>query len=292
MFEFYKLKRNKILAVMLGGILYSSLILAADYSKEVRTAYSDNIKEMCHASVEYDLDMSFEDIKVNDSDYRSEGTENIGSKNGAKVLYNKTMECLFESAFVKATNDINKDFNKIFKNIKFKSPDSIVYKPKDLKMKNINCGEDEIAKIFETQVNNGYKTLCKIDGRKSSVEEVYSACRVAEVAFNEFCAYQEYLLWKQSDESMRIESEKISSKEKFFSKWNNKNIKYNKELNLSYEILLETLEQFHTYVQNYRISLWEKVIDNALIVTRRKLSLIREAIFTWPIKFHNAAIQQ
>ncbi len=280
MLKFYGVNQNKKLAIMLMLFLFfPKSISALDYTNELRTAYSDNIKEICHASVEYDLDMQF---------------ENYEGEDGAKTKYNKTMECLFESSFVRATNDMNKDFNeKFFQNKQgmFDFVGDETYKTEDLD-KPSDCSEKEIDDIFEAQVENGYKTLCKVDGRKSTVEEVYSSCRVAEVAFNEFCAYQEYLLWKQTDETIRKESDTSSRTAFFQTDWNQRVYEYNKEIDISYTVLLETLEQFHTYAQNYRMHLWEKVIDNALIVTRTKIGLIKDAIDKWPVKFHNAAIQQ
>ncbi len=259
-------------------LIFNQIVFALDYSEDVRNTYTENIKQMCHASVEYNLDLPFD--STDNEDY-----------NTAKFKYNETMECLFESAFTEATNRMNKDFNdKFFKQIfDFKNSDK-VYQTKDLD-KPTNCKEKGIDDLFEAQVENGYKTLCKIDGRKSTVEEIYSSCRVAEVAFNEFCAYQEYLLWKQTDETIRKES-KVISKESHFLNVFNKKVEYDNEIDLSYRILFQTLEQFHTYVQNYRLHLWEKVIEDALIVTKRKFGLIKEAIYKWPIKFHNSAIQQ
>lgn len=241
----------------------------------VRHMYLPTVNAMCHSSTEYTLDMPFEVLK---------GTE------GVKDKYNKKMECLFESAFVKATNDMNTDFRNDFFSKIFDPKDP--YEPEDRSMKTSDCDGMKIDEIFQKQRKNGYETLCKIDGRTSTVETLYSSCRVAEVAWNEFCAYQEYLIWKQRDGTVYSEFMQrgnVTGQEAFTNYLALEQEKQEKEIADSYRVLWETLEQYHSFMQNYRIDLWENVIIEALKVTQEKYILIRTAIETWSRKFHNAS---
>lgn len=251
--------------------------------QSVRDMYLPTINAMCHSSTEYTLDMPFEELE---------------EEEGVKDLYDKKMVCLFESSFVKATNDMNTEFKNDFFGKIFDPQNP--YVPVDRKMKTTDCGEMELNKIFQKQRQNGYETLCKIDGRTSTIETPYSSCRVAEVAWNEFCAYQEYLVWKKQDETLFLEfrkrgeasdsNEYIPSGEYFNSTYlPDERVKYSREIENSYRILSESLEQYHTFEPNYRIYLWENVIIESLKVTREKYTLIRKALETWSKKFHNAS---
>lgn len=240
---------------------------STDILPEVREKFSQIIPEICHNSVNYSLDMKIED---------------------AQKIYHATQNCLFDQSVVKATNELNKEFKPIFKQFKVEfSPKSIAIKAKD-------C---TAGKIFSVQQNkpsgNGYKSICQGLIPGSNIDKSFSTCKVSEAAWNEFCGYQEYLSWKRLDSSLEkefFEEQESLSTGIVWSKYKSKEqAKIKKELQDIKKTLEESLRQYQYFEQGYRTHLWMKLIYEVLdITTRKKMELLRTAIYTFPAKFHNA----
>ncbi len=248
--------------------------------KEDRAQYSDIVREMCHSAADYNLDDPW---------------LALGAQKGVKAQYDERMACFFESAFVTATNEMNKSFSEQFFNkIFMPAIPYTVYKPKDLTLP-ASCENSSftLQATITAQQNNGYKTLCVVDGRDSTVERPYSSCHVAEAAWNEFCSYQEYLFWKQQDGTLLQEFRARGGRivVDWTEYWRNTIRDHSEERDQAERLLTDTLETYLTYERDYRLNLWQKVIEQGLIVTRAKLQLIRTAVEKWPAKFHNATIE-
>ncbi len=261
--------KNKKLWLLTLLILPTSVWgVSIDIDEDIREKYPLVSREMCHSSIEYKLKIPFDE---------------------AQKKYNNKMSCIFESAFVTATNQLNAEFRKKFFSKIF---DPSIY-DLNLPQRNITekgCQSDDLAQTFRSQKENGYKTLCEVDGRSSVAETPYSACRVSEVVWNELCAYQEYLRWKATDRSIVNEfSEKLENDKHHWNQYQNiERTKYGTEVRISTRILEETLTQYQIFIQEYRLHLWQKVIAEALKVTRIQLKLAAQAISKWPIKFPRA----
>lgn len=265
-FYFFKNTKLKILLVLFLFFVFESVHAenAAGILSDVRERFPIVIEEMCHSSVIYSLDMPLET---------------------AKKLYHETQNCLFDQSVVSSVNSMNKDFKSLFK--KFKSDFS---EPK-LSIKAKNCKKGRIFSMQEmTPIDHGYISRC-MEG--NSVKTIYSACHVSETAWNEFCAYQEYLSWKKIDDSLQTEFNSQKENLSTASDWRSYREKMEKnlelELNNSKKTLEESLRQYQHFEQNYRSHLWLEVIKAALKITRKKTKDIKTAIEKWPSKFHDRA---
>lgn len=256
------------ISILIILIPAGALAVGIDVDEDIRSNYSLISEEMCHSALQYKLSDSFAD---------------------SQKKYNDKMSCVFESAFVTATNQLNKEFKDKFFN-KIFDP-HVDVKLRNREILGTECRDDDLAKTFQAQKEAGYKTLCEVDGRSSVSEKNYSACRVSEVVWNEYCAYQEYLRWKDADRSVVNEFSDTDFNDN--QRWNQyRNIeqtRYVNEVTVSARILEETLQQYQVFVQEYRLNLWQLVITEALKVTRAQLKLAAKAISTWPIKFPRAS---
>lgn len=259
-------KKLKILGFLF--LSFVSLEVRAENSagilSEVRERFPIVIEEMCHSSVVYSLDMSLET---------------------AQKLYHETQNCLFDQSVVASVNSLNKNFKLLFK--KFKSDFSM----SKLSIKAENCKKQRIFSMQErTPMDHGYISRCK---EGDSVKTIYSACHVSETAWNEFCAYQEYLSWKKLDDSLQteynVQKEGVTTAMNWNSLRKKAQMNLDSELRNSQQTLEESLRQYQHFEQNYRSHLWLEVIKSALKITRKKTKDIKTAIAEWPNKFHNRA---
>lgn len=264
-------KINLLFLLTLGICVISSYSVQAETSTdilpEVREKFGQIIKEMCHNSVNYSLDMEFE---------------------AAQEDYHAAQNCLFDQSVVKATNELNKDFKPIFRQFK------VDFSAEPIAIK----AEDCIAgKIFSTQqktpTENGYKTMCMGVNDDSTIDKAFSPCKVSEAAWNEFCGYQEYISWKMLDSSLEKEffeeQESLSTGIEWGVYKNNEQAKMKKELRDIKKTLEESLRQYEYFEQGYRNHLWMSLIYEVLDITRKKTEDLRTAIYMFPAKFHNAA---
>lgn len=212
----------------------------------------------------------------------------------AQKRYQGLMNCLFNDAMQQSVNKMHEDFRPILA--------SIVPKPSPRVLEDISFAteapEGAVCKLEEVQAlqsAHGYETLCDTESDNPTVDKMYSSCRVAETAMNEYCAYQEYLEWKKGDH--KSFTKEFPPKEIGFSgsaqkgKYNERKALYQKEIEESKETMDEMLYYYEKWEQNYRMHLWFLVIQDALVQSREMLKELRHAVYLFPNKFNYAASQ-
>ena len=244
-------------------------------SEEIRNTYMPLVREICHS---FTLEEASGGANILDIPYAD-----------VRLMYHEVMACVFETAIVDATNETNKDFEEIFTIL------GTGYVPKDRALIGPCGGLHFQETVYKKQEELGYKTLClREDNEKALVNKPYSSCHISEIAFNEFCGYQEFLDWKAYDRSLKTEfdlltegtSQGLGDSNSFREA--QKDI-MSKEAQRSFRIMEETLQQYHEFVQSYRLHLWKVVMIETLKLVQSKSSLVQNAFEIWYVKFYNAA---
>lgn len=242
---------------------------------EIRQEYLPLVDEMCHSFM---LNEIAAGGHVLDAEYPV-----------VREKYHEVMACVFETAIVDATNEMNEEFREIFAVL------GTGYDPKDRELKG-PCGAYHYeTAVYKVQKDLGYKTLCiREDNEEALVNKLYSACHVSEIALNEYCGYQEYLKWKPLDRSIEAEF-KILMKGIPQESGDSQGYRGGQfaimevENERSLRTLESTLKQYHEFEQAYRLHLWKVVLVESLKLIQEKSSIVRNAMERWFPKFYDAA---
>jgi len=247
---------------LLALVLMLGLIGSVQATELKDSLFSDfsRVQDYCNSSLDYDLNNSFEDTGP---------------------LYHAQMQCLFSSAvagwveeeglyFSEKIDELNSDFTLGT-------------------LSQTGACDVSLSQIKSAQEDKGYKSLCAASGENAKKD--YSLCRVAETAFNELCAYQEFSYFKTRPEILREEcttdsllpgrddcTEQVRLMES--------------DLRLSREVLELSLEKYENFIESWTLHGWFSVLAESLENTYRRLSLARIAIAKWPLKFHDASSQR
>ncbi len=227
------------------------------------TLFSDfaRVQDYCNASVTYDLEASFAETAPR---------------------YHETMGCLFSTAtagwlekerafFADKLSDLDSDYELI----------SVGQSPK-------SCAQNFSA-IVLTQENAGFNSFCEASG--SNAKKEYSFCRVAEAAYNEFCAYQEYAYFKTRPEIL-LEQCTTDSLLENRNDCAEEQARIEADQMLARNTLELSLTRYERLTESWSLHGWLVVMAESLENTYRRLDLARIALEKWPLKFHDASSQK
>lgn len=245
----------------------------ANIPEKFRDDFPDVITEVCHSTIRYDLDRSFESVHQE---------------------FHTLINCLFNDAFKTGPNRILTQVKD--KTTKRGADDKtyLVDRPDgEVFSKNERCEDISIDEFQKTLTGKGYRTLCGEAGSYPTVLKPYSSCQVGEVVWTEFCGYQKYLWAKMRDDKTLSEEYKntFGDAEKVgrISSWSALRKPYFDELKKTKRSLLDTIFLYQKFEQNFRLHVWFVILYDNLNDIRETLIDFRKTIETYPKKFPNAA---
>lgn len=255
---------------MIRSIILLLLLLlpfeGAVQASEVEDALVANFRQvqsLCNSSLTYDLNEPFDVVSPR---------------------YHEQMQCLFGSATAGYLNNSQQSFMEKIGVLRsdFELP--------TVTEAGLDC-EADFESIKSTQTEVGYVSLCESSGQSAAADN--SLCRVSETAFNEFCAYQEYVYFKTRD---AILTQQCAQEAALFNEitacQNQERNKLQTDLALSRQVLESSLTQYETLTESWSLHGWLTVLTESLENTYRRLDLARIALAKWPIKFHDASSQR
>ncbi len=257
------------------GIRFSELPNSLDVS------FEGAVQELCQSVINYSLDRDFKDV-------HSE--------------FHTHMNCLFNDAFSQSPTATLTQVQDLIKEDPF-----AVLTPPDSFHKDQCFFRDEKGNFTQTPITvenyqghierKEFRTQCSENGTYPSVMTPYSVCRVAEVALIEYCGYQTYLWGKMKDDDTfqkELEKQFPNKNNHTPQRWNQVKTEtqntYFQEMKRAKRTILDTLFLYQKFEQNYRIHAWYNMIIEKLKLIRETLSVLRETIDTYPLKFINATI--
>jgi len=248
--------------LMVLPILYLTLVSggqAIEVEQAVFEAFTDQVKQVCHTEANYDINLNIDEIQP---------------------YYDERMACLFSGATQTFFADANEGFQVHLERLQ-----------SDYQLSSVeSVGEGCFSDIVAAQVSQGYDSLCQVSGNGAATEA--SLCQVAETAWNEFCAYQEYVYFKQREEILIQSCEEagglLNERQQCLLRQQQQ---LNSNLALSKKVLTETLHRYQSNTEAWAHHGWLVVITEVLENTNRRLDIIRRALVKWPNKFLNAASQ-
>jgi hypothetical protein len=261
--------KKSVFVFLCSVILPCGSSVFAELDNDFRSAFPELLKNLCYSTVDYDLDRSFEIV-------RSE--------------YHHTQNCLFDDALYQTTKRISKE---IETKTSGQGNEGLALAPQYSTLGN-TC--DKASEIRRLQEANGLRTRCGIfaPSEKNSygtITQPYSACRVGEMALQEWCGYQKYLWAKIRDEETFFSEKERETMT--YDDWKKKTDtlrkQYRYESRKSREGLLTMIDFYQEFEQNYRFHAWLMAIENKLKQSRTLWGKMRAIFALFPEKFINAS---
>lgn len=251
-----------IILSLLLWLPFGGAIQASEVDADV-VANFGQVQSLCNSSLTYDLNETFDVVSPR---------------------YHDQMQCLFGTATAGYLNESQQNFMEKLRSLRsdFELP--------TVSEDSLSC-ETDFESIKSAQAEVGYVSLCETSGENAAKDN--SLCRVSEAAFNEFCAYQEYVYFKTRD---AILTEQCAQGVALFSEitacQNRERSKLQTDLTLARQVLESSLTQYETLTEAWSLHGWFIVLTEGLENTYRRLDLARIALAKWPIKFHDASSQR
>lgn len=245
-------------------VLHKPTIQAFQLDENFRNNLPTITQELCHASIDYDINDSVE-TKKNE--------------------YDKQVNCLVNEAFAQTTNYWNQQATdrsaeqakrKIKRNLKnFSRTDTAA------------CQEATLGQTQVSQVSRGFKSACQAQSGISS--EIFSACRLSETLLVELCGYRFFLEAKANDyESFKQETNSNSrNNQNEQGAFNQASAEYRDEIYAAETALKETLEFFRQYEKTYHQYTWWETIQAETQTMLRKTQKMLKPLLTFT-RFVNA----
>ncbi|MDH3324519.1 MAG: hypothetical protein OEL89_02690 [Candidatus Peregrinibacteria bacterium] len=267
----------KILPIFL--VCFFPRLVFADLDTEFRKNFADIVENFCHSGIDYDLDRDFTEVRAE---------------------FHATINYVFNDAISKSTNASNDQAKDAFSDKTLPSPlQKITF--------DSSCVADEdghtppdchtLDQLISKQKSNGLESNCKDTGYKS-VESSYSACKVAETVWTEFCGYEKFIWAKKRDDTTDFkEIEKLIQSEELNgvyidfldTKKEKLDVAYDFEMKKSREAVLQMIQLYQKFEQNYRIHSLLVVVYEEFLKTKEKLKELLDGVQKWPKKFRNSS---
>ena len=298
----YKIKKSTFLVVFLLGLVGGNSFVHADLDKKFRKNFSTILEKTCLSLIDYSAD---DQVLIPDK-------EASWYWIGKSLEFHDRVNCF-----------LNRSMSKMVEHYKLKEAESPDGYRKSLPLPTVEPDEESCRELElqQGQEGKGFHSECPAE-----YSEPFSSCRVAETLLNEWCGYHFFLLNKQSDNQSFLKNiwykrdsldsaKSKKGKKKSLKEWNptyaaletvfnppvgnqktaqsqmtgQVQTLYQMEIDRTERALLDTLEWYRRFEQNYRVHVWMIAEFKKLQDIQKQMQTIRGSYATYPTKFINAS---
>ncbi|MCF7830909.1 hypothetical protein K9M41_02860 [Candidatus Gracilibacteria bacterium] len=249
--------------VLVGYYIIICQTALAKVDENFRKGFPELVKNLCASTIDFDLDNDFA---------------------STKDIFHYRVNCLFNDAMTESVKGINKEVTDIFGAELWALDAPPEERAECQGMLNETQGIQQNIRLQ----NDLPPTICDITDEYDTVKVSYSACRVAETVWSEWCGYQKYLWAKKKDDQSLFKTKAGQTLEDLGTAQNTLVEEINQETDKTHQALLDTIFFYQTFEQDYRLHAWLVSIKQGLYLANSKIEVLQWIIKTWPDKFINA----